>query len=99
MRNKLQQLGLLTVGVLIGFAVSLNYSAVAQKATTVSPLPIEELRAFTEGFGGVKSDYVEAVDDNKPITEAIHGRPTGLGPHSSYLHKTAFKRLHFGRHA
>jgi len=96
MRNKLQQLGLLTVGVLIGVAVSLNYSAVAQKATTVSPLPIEELRAFTEVFGRVKSDYVEAVDDKKLITEAINGMLTGLDPHSAYLDQDAFKELQVG---
>jgi carboxyl-terminal processing protease len=96
MLNKLQQLGLLTVGVLIGVAVSLNYSAVAQKGTTVVPLPIEELRAFTEVFGRVKSDYVEAVDDKKLITEAINGMLTGLDPHSAYLDQDAFKELQVG---
>ena len=96
MLNKLQKLGLLTVGVLIGVAVSLNYSAVAQKATAVAPLPIEELRAFTEVFGRVKSDYVEAVDDKKLITEAINGMLTGLDPHSAYLDQDAFKELQVG---
>jgi carboxyl-terminal processing protease len=96
MRNKLQQLGLLTVGVLIGVAVSLNYSAVAQKGTAIVPLPIEELRAFTEVFGRVKSDYVEAVDDKKLITEAINGMLTGLDPHSAYLDQDAFKELQVG---
>ena len=97
MLNKLQQLGLLTVGVLIGVAVSLNYSAVAQKGgTAVVPLPIEELRAFTEVFGRVKTDYVEAVDDKKLITEAINGMLTGLDPHSAYLDQDAFKELQVG---
>jgi carboxyl-terminal processing protease len=96
MLNKLQQLGLLTVGVLIGVAVSLNYSAVAQKGTAVVPLPIEELRAFTEVFGRVKSDYVEAVEDKKLITEAINGMLTGLDPHSAYLDQDAFKELQVG---
>jgi len=96
MFKKLQQLGLLTAGVLIGVAVSLNYSAVAQKATAVVPLPIEELRAFTEVFGRVKSDYVEAVDDKKLITEAINGMLTGLDPHSAYLDQDAFKELQVG---
>jgi len=96
MRNKLQHLGLLTVGVLIGVAVSLNYSAVAQKATTITPLPIEELRAFSEVFGRVKTDYVEAVDDKKLITEAINGMLTGLDPHSAYLDQDAFKELQVG---
>ena len=50
-----------------------------------SPLPIDELRAFTEVFGKIKSDYVEPVEDKKLITEAINGMLTGLDPHSAYL--------------
>jgi carboxyl-terminal processing protease len=96
MRNKLHQIGLLVVGALIGVAVSLNYSAVAQKGAATAPLPIEELRAFTEVFGRVKSDYVEAVDDKKLITEAINGMLTGLDPHSAYLDQEAFKELQVG---
>ena len=96
MRNKLNQFGLLIVGVLIGVAVSLNFSAVAQKGATTAPLPIEELRAFTEVFGRVKSDYVEAVDDKKLITEAINGMLTGLDPHSAYLDQEAFRELQVG---
>lgn len=96
MRNKLNQFGLLVVGVLIGVAVSLNYSAVAQKGTVATPLPIEELRAFTEVFGRVKSDYVEAVEDKKLITEAINGMLTGLDPHSAYLDQEAFRELKVG---
>src|SRR5512134_7295 len=96
MRNKLHQFGLLAVGALIGVAVSLNFSAVAQKAATIAPLPIEELRAFTEVFGRVKSDYVEPVDDKKLITEAINGMLTGLDPHSAYLDQEAFRELQVG---
>ena len=96
MLNRLQQVGLLAIGALIGIAVSLNYSAVAQKATMTAPLPIEELRAFTEVFGRVKSDYVEPVDDKKLITEAINGMLSGLDPHSSYLDQEAFKELQVG---
>jgi carboxyl-terminal processing protease len=94
MRNKLQQFGLIAIGVLLGVLVSLNFSAVAQK--DASPLPIEELRAFTEVFGRVKSDYVEPVPDKKLITEAINGMLTGLDPHSAYLDQEAFKELQVG---
>jgi carboxyl-terminal processing protease len=96
MRNKLHQIGLVVIGVLIGVAVSLNFSAVAQKEAATAPLPIEELRAFTEVFGRVKSDYVEPVDDKKLITEAINGMLTGLDPHSAYLDQEAFKDLQVG---
>src|SRR5215212_136387 len=96
MRNKFSQFGLIVVGVLIGVAISLNFSAVAQKNTTALPLPIEELRAFTEVFGRVKSDYVEPVEDKKLITEAINGMLTGLDPHSAYLDQEAFRELQVG---
>lgn len=96
MRNKLHHIGLIALGILMGVAISLNYSAVAQKESGFAPLPIEELRAFTEVFGRVKSDYVEAVDDKKLITQAINGMLTGLDPHSAYLDQEAFKELQVG---
>jgi len=96
MRNKFSQLGLIVVGVLIGVAISLNFSAVAQRDSGALPLPIEELRAFTEVFGRVKSDYVEPVEDKKLITEAINGMLTGLDPHSAYLDQEAFRELQVG---
>jgi carboxyl-terminal processing protease len=96
MRNKFSQFGLIVVGVLIGVAISLNFSAVAQRDSGALPLPIEELRAFTEVFGRVKSDYVEPVEDKKLITEAINGMLTGLDPHSAYLDQEAFRELQVG---
>jgi carboxyl-terminal processing protease len=96
MRIKIQQFGLIAAGVLIGVAISLNYSAVAQKDSVAQPLPIEELRAFTEVFGRVKSDYVESVEDKKLITEAINGMLTGLDPHSAYLDQEAYRELQVG---
>ncbi len=96
MRSKFSQFGLVIAGVLIGVAVSLNYSANAQREAVSLPLPIAELRAFTEVFGRVKSDYVEPVEDKKLITEAINGMLTGLDPHSAYLDQEAFKELQVG---
>src|SRR5438128_1692808 len=99
MRNKLGQFGLIIAGVLIGVAISLNFSAVAQRegaARQQLPLPIEELRAFTEVFGRVKQDYVEVVADKKLITEAINGMLTGLDPHSAYLDQEAFREMQVG---
>jgi len=95
MRNKLGQIGLVLMGALLGATLSLNYSAVADKEAS-SPLPIEQLRAFTEVFGRIKNDYVEPVDDKKLITEAINGMLSGLDPHSAYLDAEAFKELQVG---
>ena len=95
MRSKLQQIGLITLGVCLGVMISLNFSAVAQR-DVLGPLPVEELRAFTEVFGRIKSDYVESVEDKKLITEAITGMLAGLDPHSAYLDQDAFRELQVG---
>src|SRR3954467_5049994 len=95
MRSRLQQFGLIALGVCLGVMISLNFSAVAQREV-LGPLPVEELRAFTEVFGRIKSDYVETVEDKKLITEAITGMLAGLDPHSAYLDQDAFRELQVG---
>ena len=92
MRGKLRNFSLITFGAIIGIVISLHFSAVANKDVE-SPLPIDELRAFTEVFGKIKSDYVEPVEDKKLINEAINGMLSGLDPHSAYLDQDAFKDL------
>ena len=82
-------------GVLAGAALTVNLSAIADKEAQTA-LPVEELRAFTDVFARIKSDYVEPVEDKKLITEAINGMLTGLDPHSSYLDVEGFKDLQVG---
>jgi carboxyl-terminal processing protease len=96
MRNKVKQAGLLAVGILAGVLLSLNFSAVAQREAARYPLPVDELRAFAEVFGAIKSGYVEPVEDKKLITGAINGMLQDLDPHSSYLDQDAFKELQVG---
>jgi carboxyl-terminal processing protease len=95
MSNKLQKIGLVSTGIIIGVAVSLNFSAIADREAT-QPLPLEELRAFTEVFGKIKSDYVEPVEDKKLISQAINGMLSGLDPHSAYMDADEFKDLQVG---
>jgi len=95
MRSRLQQLILIALGICVGVMISLNFSAVAQR-DVLRPLPVEELRAFTEVFGRIKADYVEPVEDKKLITEAITGMLAGLDPHSAYLDQDAFRELQVG---
>ncbi|HKX39367.1 MAG TPA: S41 family peptidase [Burkholderiales bacterium] len=95
MQTRLRSIGLMLVGAVAGVLISLNFQAIADRAAR-SPLPIEELRAFTEVFGAIKTNYVEAVEDRRLITEAINGMLTGLDPHSAYLDAEAFKELQVG---
>ncbi|MGH8677827.1 MAG: S41 family peptidase, partial [Burkholderiales bacterium] len=94
MRSKFRQFGLIAFGAVLGVMISLNFSAVADRAA--GPLPIEDLRAFTEVFGRIKNDYVEPVEDKKLISEAINGMLSGLDPHSAYLDAEAFRELQVG---
>jgi carboxyl-terminal processing protease len=95
MHTRLRNIGLIAVGAVAGVLISLNFQAIADRATRTS-LPIEELRAFTEVFGAIKTNYVEPVEDKKLITEAINGMLTGLDPHSAYLDQEAFRELQVG---
>ena len=94
----LEKTGLIGLGLVAGVSVSLHFAAIADKDTLATPLPVEELRAFSEVFGRIKSDYVEPVTDKKLITEAITGMLNGLDPHSAYLDAEAFKELQVGTH-
>jgi carboxyl-terminal processing protease len=95
MHTRLRNIGFMIVGAVAGILISLNFQAIADRATRTS-LPIEELRAFTEVFGAIKTNYVEPVEDKKLITEAINGMLTGLDPHSAYLDAEAFRELQVG---
>ena len=52
----LEKAGLVGFGLVVGVAVSLHFAALADKESLATPLPIEELRAFSEVFGRIKSD-------------------------------------------
>src|SRR5574341_1848031 len=95
MHTRLRSIGFMIVGAIAGVLISLNFQAIAERAPRAA-LPIEELRAFTEVFGAIKTNYVEPVEDKKLSTEAINGMLTGLDPHSAYLDAEAFRELQVG---
>ena len=49
MNGKFKSFGLITLGVVAGILVSLNFQAIGQLATH-GPLPVAELRSFTEVY-------------------------------------------------
>ena len=95
MRSRIEKIGLIGLGLIAGVLLSLQFSAMAEKAAA-GPLPMAQLRAFSEVFGRIKSDYVEPVTDKQLITSAINGMLSGLDPHSAYLDAAAFKDLQEG---
>jgi carboxyl-terminal processing protease len=88
---------ILLLFLLLGLQMAIGQNEITgQKAAGSEPLPLDELRAFTEVFARIKSDYVEPVDDRKLLEEAIRGMLAGLDPHSAYLDKDSYDELQEG---
>jgi carboxyl-terminal processing protease len=92
MGKKLKNLGLIGLGMVAGVAVSVQYSALAQKGGD-APLPLDELRQLADVYALIKSDYVEKVDDKKLLSDAIAGMVNSLDPHSVYLDQKDFTEM------
>ncbi len=76
--------------------MSFSYSVFAfqlDEDTTSQKIPIAQLKKFAEVMARIKRDYVEEVDDEKLIIDAIRGMLAGLDPHSAYLDTEEFKEL------
>ena len=65
-------ISLVGAGAIGGIMLSLGLTALAQRYER-GPLPLEEIRSFTDVFGAVKANYVESVEDKKLIAGAIQG--------------------------
>ena len=89
--RKLRNIGLVSTGLVAGLLISVGISAVAQRAQ--APLPLDELRQFSNVFAAIKNNYVEDVGDQELIKGAISGMLTDLDPHSAYLDEEAFKEM------
>jgi len=90
---------ILLLGVFVGVGVTLERAVRAERTAAKQveqPLPIDELRTFTEVFSRIKADYVEPVEDKKLLRDAIQGMLAGLDPHSSFLDPEGFKELRVG---
>ena len=92
MGRKMKVAGWVTLGVVAGAMATMQLQAFARSAM----LPLEELQQLSAVFGMVKSDYVEAVDEKKLISDAISGMVAGLDPHSQYFDKKSFKEFREG---
>ena len=94
MGQKLKIVSWVSIGVLVGSLTTLSLHSGARSA--MAPLPLEELQQLSAVFSMVKSDYVEAVDDKKLISDAIAGMVSSLDPHSQYFDKKSYKEFREG---
>ncbi|MCU7929697.1 MAG: S41 family peptidase [Candidatus Thiodiazotropha sp. (ex Codakia rugifera)] len=67
-----------------------------QAKEEVEALPLQQLRTFADIFGRIKANYVEPVEDQVLLENAIRGMVSGLDPHSNYLDAKDYKDLQVG---
>jgi len=96
MRLGTRNLLLITLGIVLGISLTIGRSVLAERDNIATPLPLNELRTFSEVFATIKSHYVEAVDDKELLENAIRGMLSGLDPHSAYLDKQDYEDLKVG---
>ena len=86
---------LVGLGAIAGVAVTMQFSALAQKPVDAG-MPLAELRQLADVYGVIKSTYVEPVEDKALLSQAISGMVASLDPHSAYLDPRAYRELREG---
>lgn len=65
----------------------------AQESADPLPLPLNEVRMFTQALDHIRRAYVEEIDDETLLEYAIQGMLSGLDPHSAYMAGNEFESL------
>lgn len=88
---------LLVTGFVVGTVLFQGQDVLAKKSEPpAEPLPLEDLRSFTETYNLIKQNYVVDIDDKTLLDNAIKGMLSGLDPHSTFLDMESFKDLREG---
>ena len=83
----------------IALCLSSNLSAAeTPEAGANKPLPLQEIRQFTDVYAAVKAFYVDEkqTGDRQLLENALAGMLSALDPHSAFLDKEAFEELKEG---
>lgn len=72
---------------------SLALPLISYAQDDVAPLPLDEVRIFTEALDRIRMSYVEEIDDKTLLENAIKGMLAGLDPHSAYMAGTDYDVL------
>ena len=80
----------LCMGVVLSTSMSISNDAFGKDNAYI---PTLQLKKFSEVMARIKRDYVEEVDQDKLVADAIQGMLRGLDPHSDYLDQNGFEEL------
>jgi len=67
------------------FILLVSLSSISNAVENSYEIPPKVLRKFAEVYSAVKSQYVDTVDDEKFLKDAVTAAVAGLDPHSNYL--------------
>jgi carboxyl-terminal processing protease len=95
MGSPLKNYGLVTLGVILGVALTMQFSALAHKPVE-DAMPVEALHRLADVYHLIQADYVEPVDQRKLLTQATTGMVASLDPHSAFLDRNAYRELREG---
>ena len=71
----------------------LALAGAAQAQDDALPLPLDDVRLFTEALDRIRMSYVEEVDDRTLLENAIRGMLSNLDPHSGFVEGREFDVL------
>ncbi len=94
MKTKARDFLILLTGLVLGISLAVERTVLAEREEgAITPLPLDQLRAFSEVFSKIKKTYVEEVSDEDLLNSAIQGMVSSLDPHSAYLLPEAHDEL------
>src|SRR5690625_4772023 len=89
--RRFRAFGLVLIGVLLGFLISLTLSAMAQRGIVL--LPLRELQQFACVFSAIKGKYAEDVPELYLNNDALERMFPDLDLLSAYIEAEAFKDM------
>jgi carboxyl-terminal processing protease len=99
MSLKVRGILVLVIGTVLGLAVSISSSMLAERGSRSAPVPIElglgdeSLALLAEALARVRSEYVDAIDDQTLVENAIKGMLDGLDQHSRFLSSDQYEDI------
>ena len=93
---KLHHYGLITLGAVLGVAITMQFSALAHKPVEPALSP-DALAQLASAYRVIKTDYVDPITDDKALLqEATSAMVAGLDPHSAFLDAQDYRALREG---
>jgi carboxyl-terminal processing protease len=93
MSLRVRSILVLLVGTVLGVTLSLGGGVLAQRESAQETLPWEDARLLAEVLERVKQEYVEPVNDQQLIENAVRGMVTELDPYSQFLDSEEFEEI------